>query len=374
VQRRCLGGSFGVPWAPGGLGILAPKLVDVLQPNQQGCNSKTGFPHEGSIALYSILLVILLVILLAILLVMIYSFWGAPRRNNKVRNDIMGCFDVAPGEKFNFGVVRDKLIAVQASKRVRAMDKADQEEVEGISDHMSNLAADKPPLDRDMGKLTPLTRECYKRAEEAYIYEFVAVVAPGQSASSADGTKEVLVGGPALMKLFEDVSVRMQGSDTTVDLHTLRPFKTYRWLLSEAQRTTVKEWNQTVAKNISSGTLHKAVLDASPHEDLALVAVKASSASTSSTSGGIGAKAAALEPLTKLGKLKAGKAQASSTHIMTFFFEAHQEGEASLSGASPLRLFLRCHCLCGAFFVEDATRYQYSMGQDSESTDTFTIQ
>lgn len=168
-----------------------------------------------------------------------------------------------------------------------------------------------------------LYKLCIKRCEDFHKVETL-----GSEPGVLNFAKKTLRGAEAVKHTFDEVRRMMASSPDSVTLHTLRPLKTFAWVLTPSEQQTLREWvSAAIARKAPS--CHLAIADsasATPGANLVVQAPSASVQGHASSSSG-GAQADILQA--KLGPNfgAAGPKQGSETGeatkamVMQFFYK-----------------------------------------------------
>jgi hypothetical protein len=189
-----------------------------------------------------------------------------------------------------------------------------QGEVSGVVAFLQNLVTGSGPKDKDIISYSEFMKCVLKRSENFFVQNFKtsSTAQIGQLKFAQQG-QEVVVGSTALAREFAAVEQAMHRGEV-VTLASLKPFRTYSWLLSQEQRDSVSGWIAAVCLKVDGEGF--AVKPAIADEGVdALVLRSSSAASSSSTAlaatGGMSASKAV--------KKEALKKSESQMHMMSFF-------------------------------------------------------
>ncbi len=172
-------------------------------------------------------------------------------------------------------------------------------EVDGVIAMLVQLADGVAPREQDILAFSDLFKLVLKRCEDFCEIDVPVEVDKGQLAFA----RRKLRGAEAVKFIFNEVQQLMEAGGSTVDLTTLRPLKTFSWLLSAPQQGLVRVWiGQVLSKRLQA----KGNLAITSCEDtLACQIVKAVPGASSSSS----AAASAADPLQQPDTKKASAGQ-----------------------------------------------------------------
>ena len=185
--------------------------------------------------------------------------------------------------------------------------------LDGICDTFMQISAGQPPHDKDMKKVSELTKEALQRAALFCKYEFTAEELKHRGKQSAN----VLYGTQALQyryRMLEDQ--HKKGSGSPVDMLAHRPVKQFKWLLEDEQKLQFSKWLRlAVPMHLSSAPAITAG-ESDKKDEAAIVLASVGASSSGGASSSSGQSAAAKQ------KLKAqALAQESKKAMLAKFFK-----------------------------------------------------
>ena len=126
-------------------------------------------------------------------------------------------------------------------------------EIEGIIGLISQLAEAIAPKEKDIERFSEWYKLILKRCEYFHSGDFT-IQEPGKLPFV-----KMLRGPEAIRRTFVETSQKILDNAAQVTLESLRPLRTFSWVLSSAEMTTLRSWVSIVLSRVARG--NKAVTD-----------------------------------------------------------------------------------------------------------------
>ena len=110
-------------------------------------------------------------------------------------------------------------------------------EIDGVIGMVTQLSEGIAPKEKDIRAFSDLFRLVLKRCEDFHIVE-VFEASPGK----LNFAKKLLRGSEAVKHTFLEVQTMMNEGGVAVNLQTLRPLKTFSWVLTAAEQDLLRTW------------------------------------------------------------------------------------------------------------------------------------
>ena len=143
-----------------------------------------------------------------------------------------------------------KMTEVHNSEQVVALGKDAMDTVMAAQTLLKDMTLGSGPKKDDVSNMTVFFKSLVKRMENFYYIDEKESVGRGKNKV----TKIVrYFGAEALHKTFDTVSHNMERAPALVSRITLKPFKTFSWMLEKKQYDIMKDWIRTPDKRMCDG-------------------------------------------------------------------------------------------------------------------------
>jgi len=204
------------------------------------------------------------------------------------------------------------------SPQCQAASASTRGEMSGLLSLVVRLSEGISPKAEDVSSFTELYKVALKRCEGFHRVEVIETVA-AEPGKLGYGSKQVIRGGPAVQRTYEDIRDRVARNDASVNLETLKPLKAFAWLLTHDQVKNVQSWIGLVCSRSLTGGMAGAKCITAGSQGGAPLEICAASSATPSMSSGAASSSSGTARKTKAASAKDDREAKSKENVMRFF-------------------------------------------------------